>query len=78
MRGWTAERVADAAGARLMAPPPTSTGPERAVIDSRQAAPGALFVGLPGATVDGGRFATQALAAGAWGVLRRSWGAARR
>ena len=69
MRGWTAERVADAAGARLMAPPPTSTGPERAVIDSRQAAPGALFFGLPGANLDGGRFAPQALAAGAWGVL---------
>jgi UDP-N-acetylmuramoyl-tripeptide--D-alanyl-D-alanine ligase len=45
------------------------TGPERVVIDSREAGPGALFVGLKGENVDGGRFAPQALAAGAWGVL---------
>jgi UDP-N-acetylmuramoyl-tripeptide--D-alanyl-D-alanine ligase len=31
--------------------------------------PGDLFVGLPGENVDGGRFAPQALATGAWGVL---------
>src|SRR5207244_1319647 len=31
--------------------------------------PGDLFVGLPGTQVDGGGFAAQALAAGAWGVL---------
>jgi UDP-N-acetylmuramoyl-tripeptide--D-alanyl-D-alanine ligase len=31
--------------------------------------PGDLFVGLTGGNVDGGRFAPQALAAGAWGVL---------
>jgi UDP-N-acetylmuramoyl-tripeptide--D-alanyl-D-alanine ligase len=39
------------------------------VIDSRQAGPGALFVGLKGENVDGGRFGAQALAQGAWGVL---------
>jgi UDP-N-acetylmuramoyl-tripeptide--D-alanyl-D-alanine ligase len=39
------------------------------VIDSRGVGPGDLFVGLPGERVDGGRFAAQALAAGAWGVL---------
>jgi UDP-N-acetylmuramoyl-tripeptide--D-alanyl-D-alanine ligase len=39
------------------------------VIDSREAGPGLLFVGLRGEHVDGGRFAPQALAAGAWGVL---------
>ena len=44
-------------------------GPARAVIDSRSAGPGDLFVGLPGERVDGGRFAAQALAQGAWGVL---------
>jgi UDP-N-acetylmuramoyl-tripeptide--D-alanyl-D-alanine ligase len=38
-------------------------------IDSRDAGPGALFVGLTGEQVDGGKFAPQALAAGAWGVL---------
>ncbi len=69
MRFWTPEQVARAAGARLVSPPPTSTGPERVIIDSRQAGPGSLFVGLGGEHVDGGRFAPQALAAGAWGVL---------
>ena len=69
MRSWTPEQVARAAAARLVAPPPTQTGPQRAVIDSRDASPGALFVGLPGTKVDGGRFAPQALAATAWGVL---------
>jgi UDP-N-acetylmuramoyl-tripeptide--D-alanyl-D-alanine ligase len=69
MRTWTPEQVAGAAGARLVSPPPTGGGPERVIIDSRQAGPGSLFVGLPGEHVDGGRFAPHALAAGAWGVL---------
>ncbi|MGN6871122.1 MAG: UDP-N-acetylmuramoyl-tripeptide--D-alanyl-D-alanine ligase [Solirubrobacteraceae bacterium] len=69
MRTWTPEQVAGAAGARLVSPPPTGGGPERVVIDSRQAGPRSLFVGLPGEHVDGGRFAPHALAAGAWGVL---------
>ena len=69
MRTWTPEQLARAAGARLVAPPPTATGPERAVIDSREAGPGSLFIGLRGENDDGGRFAPQALAAGAWGVL---------
>jgi len=43
--------------------------PERATIDSRDVRPGDLFVGLPGANVDGGRFAAGALGQGAWGVL---------
>ncbi len=72
MKTWTPHQVADAAGARLIAPAPTDDGPERVVIDSREAGPGALFVGLPGATADGGSFAPQALAAGAWGVLTPS------
>jgi len=67
---WDGEQLADAAGARLLHPalgdgdPPT-----RVVIDSRQAGPGDLFVGLRGAHADGGRYALQALEAGAWGVL---------
>jgi UDP-N-acetylmuramoyl-tripeptide--D-alanyl-D-alanine ligase len=73
MRDWSAERVAAAAGARLATPPRTPAaeppGPLRAVVDSRQARPGDLFVGLPGARDDGGRFAARALAAGAWGAL---------
>jgi UDP-N-acetylmuramoyl-tripeptide--D-alanyl-D-alanine ligase len=39
------------------------------IIDSREAGPGSLFVGLGGKCVHGGRFAPQALAAGAWGAL---------
>lgn len=70
MRSWTPEQVAQAAGARLAAPSLHATGgPVRATIDSRAVAPGDLFVGLPGETHDGGRFAAQALEAGAWGVL---------
>jgi UDP-N-acetylmuramoyl-tripeptide--D-alanyl-D-alanine ligase len=69
MRGWSAEQLADAAGARLVEPGTRTSGPTRAVIDSRHAGPGDLFVGLPGERVDGGRFADDVLGAGAWGVL---------
>jgi len=44
-------------------------GFERAVIDTRDVRPGDLFVGLRGEHTDGGRFAADALAAGAAGVL---------
>lgn len=73
MRAWDAERIARATGARLAGPVPVrpdgESGPARAIVDSREAGPGDLFVGLPGASQDGGRFAASALAAGAWGVL---------
>ncbi len=69
MRSWTPEQVADAAGARLLRAPAAAGGPDRATIDSRDAAPGTLFAGLPGASAHGGTFAAAALAAGAWGVL---------
>ena len=69
MRDWSPDRVAQAAGARLAAPAPHAAGPARVVIDSRDVGAGDLFVGLTGGTVDGGRFAPQALAGGAWGVL---------
>jgi UDP-N-acetylmuramoyl-tripeptide--D-alanyl-D-alanine ligase len=69
MKGWTPDQVARAANARLIAPTATTGGPEQVVIDSREAGPGALFVGLKGANDDGGRFASQALGSGAWGVL---------
>jgi UDP-N-acetylmuramoyl-tripeptide--D-alanyl-D-alanine ligase len=42
---------------------------ERAVVDSRDAGPGDLFVGIAGEHLDGGRFAGDALSAGAWGAL---------
>jgi UDP-N-acetylmuramoyl-tripeptide--D-alanyl-D-alanine ligase len=69
VRDWSPEQVAQAAGGRLVAPAPRPGGPARAVIDSRAVGAGDLFVGLPGEHVDGGRFAPQALAGGAWGVL---------
>jgi UDP-N-acetylmuramoyl-tripeptide--D-alanyl-D-alanine ligase len=69
MQEWSPEDIARAAGARLISSPASQTGPETVVIDSRQAGPGVLFVGLKGANEDGGRFAAQALQNGAWGVL---------
>ena len=41
----------------------------RAVIDSREAGPGDLFVGLPGANVDGARFVDDALRQGAFAAI---------
>ena len=64
-----AEWVASAAGGRLAAGRPDEPGPRRAMVDSREAGEGDLFVGLPGSRTDGGEFAAQALAAGAWGAL---------
>jgi UDP-N-acetylmuramoyl-tripeptide--D-alanyl-D-alanine ligase len=69
MKHWTAQQVADAAGARLIAAPPEGGGPVGATVDSRQVTDGSLFVGLAGAHADGGQFASAALAKGAWGVL---------
>jgi UDP-N-acetylmuramoyl-tripeptide--D-alanyl-D-alanine ligase len=70
MRSWEAARVAQAAGAELLRPgTPGAGGPSRTIIDSREAGPGDLFAGIPGAQVDGGTFAHDVLGAGAWGVL---------
>ena len=78
MREWDARRIAGAAGARLLREPAAhkpadgrapAPGPQRAAIDSRSISAGELFVGLRGEHADGGRFAAQALANGAWGVL---------
>jgi UDP-N-acetylmuramoyl-tripeptide--D-alanyl-D-alanine ligase len=69
MRAWSAHHIAACAEATVVAAPHSDGGPERVVIDSREAGPGDLFFGLPGASDDGGRFADQALRAGAWGVL---------
>jgi UDP-N-acetylmuramoyl-tripeptide--D-alanyl-D-alanine ligase len=80
MRVWDANRVARAAGARLVfRPAPDAlpggaqnaapSGSLRVSIDSRAVAPGDLFVGLRGDRWDGGEYAAQALQAGAWGVL---------
>jgi UDP-N-acetylmuramoyl-tripeptide--D-alanyl-D-alanine ligase len=62
------ERIATAAGAEV-ARAGGDGRPSRAEIDSRRIEGGELFFGLPGARVDGGEHAGEALAAGAWGVL---------
>jgi UDP-N-acetylmuramoyl-tripeptide--D-alanyl-D-alanine ligase len=64
----SADRIAAAAQAEIVGRG-RRKHPQRAVIDSREVAPGDLFVGLPGQHVDGGAFAPAALEAGAWGVL---------
>ena len=61
MNGWTAAELAEAAGGRLVAGDPETPGPASATIDSREAGPGVLFVGLPGEKVDGGSVASQAI-----------------
>jgi UDP-N-acetylmuramoyl-tripeptide--D-alanyl-D-alanine ligase len=63
-----AARIAEAAGARVVRRG-RGEWPERVVVDSRDAGPGDLFVGLAGERTDGGAYAPLALAAGAWGVL---------
>ena len=69
------EALAAAAGAEVLARG-ADGGPRRAEIDSRKASQGDLFVGLVGEHADGGRFAADAIRAGAWGVLvGRQWGA---
>jgi UDP-N-acetylmuramoyl-tripeptide--D-alanyl-D-alanine ligase len=62
------ERLASAAGAEVLASGGEG-GPRRAVIDSREVREGDLFVGLRGEREAGGRFAADALRAGAWGVV---------
>jgi UDP-N-acetylmuramoyl-tripeptide--D-alanyl-D-alanine ligase len=62
------DRLASAAGAEIGASGVVG-GPTRVMIDSRQVGEGDLFVGLRGEREDGGRFAADALRAGAWGVI---------
>jgi UDP-N-acetylmuramoyl-tripeptide--D-alanyl-D-alanine ligase len=69
MLRWDAQQVALLARADLLAAPSRPGGPGRVTIDSREAGPGVLFVGLPGENVHGGEFVNAALEAGCWGVL---------
>jgi UDP-N-acetylmuramoyl-tripeptide--D-alanyl-D-alanine ligase len=68
----TPAEIADACGARLVAGELDAghgDRPTRAVIDSRAVEPGDLFFGLEGEHMAGGRFASDAIEAGAWGVV---------
>jgi UDP-N-acetylmuramoyl-tripeptide--D-alanyl-D-alanine ligase len=62
------EAIAEAMGADVVRVGGPGS-PERAVIDSRDAAAGALFFGLTGGSSDGGAYAAAALEAGAWGAV---------
>lgn len=64
----TADRIAEAMSAEVVVTGP-DTKPSRAEIDTRNLEGGELFFGLPGENVDGGEFGSDALEAGAWGVV---------
>jgi UDP-N-acetylmuramoyl-tripeptide--D-alanyl-D-alanine ligase len=66
---WDAQAIAERSGARVLASGRSRGGPHGVSIDSRSLLPGELFVGLRGERADGGRYAAQALARGAWGAL---------
>lgn len=68
MIGLDPDRIASESGARVLQRGAVGHF-ERAIVDSRQARSGDLFVGLPGEHADGGEFASDALRAGAWGAL---------
>ncbi|WP_432486947.1 UDP-N-acetylmuramoyl-tripeptide--D-alanyl-D-alanine ligase [Kineococcus sp. SYSU DK018] len=69
MIALTAAEVAELAGGRLVTGAASTVVGGPVVVDSRRAAPGALFVALPGARVDGAEHAAAAVAAGAVLVL---------
>jgi UDP-N-acetylmuramoyl-tripeptide--D-alanyl-D-alanine ligase len=70
---FSPERIGEICGATLLSGEESRASaedaPRRAVVDSRDVRDGDLFVGLSGEHVNGGEFAVQAAAAGAWGVL---------
>ncbi|MDR2703992.1 MAG: Mur ligase domain-containing protein, partial [Cellulomonadaceae bacterium] len=65
----TAGEIAQALGGRLVSGAAETRVPGPAIIDSRQAAPGVLFVAFAGENVDGADFAAGATSAGAAAVL---------
>lgn len=67
IRPWTAGLLAEASGATVVSDPGGAAG--GFAIDSRDCSAGELFVGIPGAQVDGGAYAADVVARGAWGVL---------
>ena len=68
MRTLDPERIAAETGAEIVRRGEAGP-PQRVRIDSREVGVGDLFFGLRGSSVDGGEFASAALAGGAWGVV---------
>jgi UDP-N-acetylmuramoyl-tripeptide--D-alanyl-D-alanine ligase len=66
----SAEQIAADTGARVLVQGGDGS-PRRAVVASGEARAGDLFFGLRGESADGGRFAGEAIEAGAWGVVVR-------
>jgi UDP-N-acetylmuramoyl-tripeptide--D-alanyl-D-alanine ligase len=67
------QEIAAALGAEILAEGGPGS-PRRATIDSAASGPGDLFFGLRGEKRDGGEFAAEAIAAGAWGaVVAPAW-----
>jgi UDP-N-acetylmuramoyl-tripeptide--D-alanyl-D-alanine ligase len=64
----TGEQVAAAIGAEIVARGEPGS-PRRAIVASGEAGAGDLFFGLRGERVDGGEYAAEAIAAGAWGAV---------
>ncbi|MFT4048656.1 MAG: UDP-N-acetylmuramoyl-tripeptide--D-alanyl-D-alanine ligase [Solirubrobacterales bacterium] len=66
---FSARQIADVVGAVQLSEAAAEGHPARAVIDSRTAGAGDLFFGIPGEHVDGGSFAADVIARGAWGAV---------
>jgi UDP-N-acetylmuramoyl-tripeptide--D-alanyl-D-alanine ligase len=67
----SASQIAEALGATEHRPATDSAQdpPSRAVIDSREAGAGDLFFGIAGENVDGGKYASDVIERGAWGLV---------
>lgn len=72
----TGRDIASGLGPLLLLPLDTAAdtrGFSKAVVDSRKAAPGDLFIALPGEHADGHQFIADAISHGATGILAKDW-----
>jgi UDP-N-acetylmuramoyl-tripeptide--D-alanyl-D-alanine ligase len=76
MQPLTAQQLADILGVPLAAGSPTVLIAGGVATDTRKLPPGSAFFALRGATFDGDRFAAEALACGARGVIVHGWSGA--
>lgn len=74
MRPRTLEEIASAVNGTVRGVPGPGVTVALVIVDSRQASPGAMFVALPGESVDGHAFVQAALARGvAAALVRKGW-----